>query len=110
MELPPVSVVVFGSLARGDAGPDSDVDVVFVHKSGVESTPIWLDGIAEWSDLARRLTGNEVDVVGVDEKDIGTRLRSRRPVWVDIRREGIVIFGRTLDEMQNCDSKRHPVA
>jgi predicted nucleotidyltransferase len=110
MELPPVSVVVFGSLARGDAGPDSDVDVVIVHKSGIESTPIWLDGIAEWSDLARRLTGNEVEVVEVDEKDIGTRLRSRRPVWLDIRREGIVIFGRTLDELQNRESKRRPVA
>ncbi|HVC70330.1 MAG TPA: nucleotidyltransferase domain-containing protein [Acidimicrobiales bacterium] len=110
MELPPVSVVVFGSFARGDAGPDSDVDVVIVHESGVESTPIWMDEIAAWRDLARRLTGNEVEVVEVDERDIGTRLRSRRPVWSDIRREGIVIFGRTLDDMQIRQSKTHHVA
>ncbi len=45
----PVSMVVLRSFARGDSGPDSGVDVVIVHKNGVASTPIWFEGIAEWS-------------------------------------------------------------
>jgi len=82
------------------AGPESDVDVVMVHPSGVQSTPAWSEGVEEWRHAARRLTGNEVEVVEVDERDIGIRLRSRRPVWLDIRQDGIVIFGKTLDIMR----------
>ncbi|HEY5025451.1 MAG TPA: nucleotidyltransferase domain-containing protein [Acidimicrobiales bacterium] len=110
MAIPPISIVVFGSFARGEAGPESDVDVVMVHPSGVPSTPAWTEGVEEWRRAARRLTGNEVEVVEVDERDIGTRLRSRRPVWLDIRQDGIVIFGKTLDVMRARESKIHHVA
>jgi predicted nucleotidyltransferase len=110
MGVPPVSIVVFGSFARGDAGPESDVDVVMVHQRGAEVTPLWSEGVESWRHAARRLTGNEVEVMEVDERDIGLRLRSRRPVWLDIRREGIVIFGKTLDELRAHEPKAHHVA
>jgi predicted nucleotidyltransferase len=110
MAIPPISIVVFGSFARGKAGPESDVDVVMVHPSGVQSTPAWSEGVEEWRHAARRLTGNEVEVVEVDERDIGIRLRSRRPVWLDIRQDGIVIFGKTLDIMRAREAKIHHVA
>jgi predicted nucleotidyltransferase len=110
MGVPPVSIVVFGSFARGDAGSESDVDVVMVHQRGVEVTPLWSEGVESWRHTTRRLTGNEVEVMEVDERDIGSRLRSRRPVWLDIRREGIVIFGKTLDELRAHEPKAHHVA
>ena len=46
----------------------------------------------------------------VDEFDVSLRLRSRRPVWQDIRREGIVVFGKTLQELQVNEPKAHHVA
>ena len=110
MAITPASIVVFGSFARGDAGPESDVDVVMVRPRGVESTPTWSEELEEWRHGARRLTGNEIEVVEVDERDIGSRLRSRRPVWLDIRREGIVIFGKSVDVMLSRDTKIHHVA
>jgi predicted nucleotidyltransferase len=96
----PLSIVVFGSFARGDAGPESDVDVVMVHQSGVDATTMWAEGVEEWRRVARRLTGNEVEVMEVDERVIGARLRSRRPVWRAVSREGIAIFGQTLEDLQ----------
>lgn len=110
MPAPPLSIVVFGSFARGDAGPESDIDVVMVHQSGVDASPMWAKGVEEWRRVARRLTGNEAEVMEVDERVIESRLRSRRPVWRDIAREGIAIFGRTLDELQAHDPKSHRVA
>lgn len=110
MPAPPLSIVVFGSFARGDAGPESDVDVVMVHQSGVDATPMWAEGVDEWRRVARRLTGNEVEVMEVDERVIGSRLRSRRPLWRAISKEGIVIFGQTLDDLQAHEPKSHRVA
>jgi predicted nucleotidyltransferase len=52
------SVRVFGSVARGDAGPDSDVD--FLIDVGPETTPWFPGGLV--ADL-EELLGREVDVV-----------------------------------------------
>ncbi len=110
MVIPPVSIIVFGSFARGEAGRESDVDIVMVRGSCVEASSEWSEGLDEWRRSARRLTGNEVEVMEVDEFDVSLRLRSRRPVWQDIRREGIVVFGKTLQELQVNKQKAHHVA
>jgi predicted nucleotidyltransferase len=110
MVVPPVSIIVFGSFARGEAEPESDVDVVVVRGSHVDSSSEWSEGIDEWRRRARRLSGNEVEVMEIDELDVSSRLRSRRPVWQDIRRDGVVVFGKTLEEMQSSRPKAHHVA
>ena len=110
MAIPPVSIIVFGSFARGEAGPESDVDVVVVRGIHVDSSSEWSEGIDEWRRRTRRLSGNEVEVMEIDECDVSSRLRSRRPVWQDIRRDGVVVFGKTLEEMQSSGPKAHHVA
>jgi hypothetical protein len=52
------SIRVFGSVARGEAGPDSDVD--FLIEAGPDVTPWFPGGLV--ADL-RDLLGREVDVV-----------------------------------------------
>ena len=110
MVIPPVSIIVFGSFARGEAGRESDVDIVMVRGSCIDASSEWSEGLDEWRRSARRLTGNEVEVMEVGEFDVSLRLRSRRPVWQDIRREGIVVFGKTLQELQVNEPKAHHVA
>lgn len=98
---PPVSVIVFGSFARGDATVDSDIDVVLVRPKVVdEEDRTWRQGVDAWREQTRRVSGNRVDVLEVSEEDIGGRLRSRKPLWADIRRGGIVVHGRSLDALQ----------
>jgi predicted nucleotidyltransferase len=52
------SIRVFGSVARGEAGPDSDVD--FLIEAGSDVTPWFPGGLV--ADL-RDLLGRDVDVV-----------------------------------------------
>ena len=101
LSLPPVSVVVFGSLARGEAGVESDIDVVVVRPAAVgEDSEVWRQGVEGWRQEVRRLSGNAVEVVEVGEGEIGRLLRGRRPMWKDVLRDGVVVFGAGLVELQ----------
>jgi predicted nucleotidyltransferase len=96
----PVSVIVFGSFARGDADVDSDLDAVVVRPHGVSDDDRWAQAVEDWRQFARRLTGNRVEVVDTAEDDIGRLLRSRKPLWIDIARDGVVVHGAPLNELR----------
>jgi predicted nucleotidyltransferase len=101
LEPRPVSVIVFGTLARGEAEAESELDVVVVRPVRLtEDDVAWRTAVAAWTQAAGRLTGNEVESIEVAEADIGRLLRGRRPLWVDVARDGIVAFGSGLDEMK----------
>jgi hypothetical protein len=96
----PLSVIVFGSLARGDAHAGSDIDVVVIRPPRVDDDhATWHTTLENWRQHARRLTGNPISVLHVGAADAARLLRSRRPLWSDIRQHGIVIHGRTIPEL-----------
>jgi predicted nucleotidyltransferase len=97
----PVSVVIFGSFARGDAVTASDLDVLIVRPDVVdEDDANWRRGIDGWAKSVRRLTGNRVELLEVSETEAGRRLRSRQPLWLDVQRDGIVVSGRDLASLK----------
>jgi predicted nucleotidyltransferase len=100
---PPVSVIVFGSFARREAGVDSDIDVVVVRPAGVDEDE-WSASLEAWRRDTQRLTGNVVEVLEVGADEAAVRLRSRSPVWADIRRDGRVVHGLGLDELRAAHS------
>ena len=100
---PPVSVIVFGSFARREAGVDSDIDVVVVRPAGVDEDE-WSASLEAWRRDTRRLTGNPVEVLEVGADEAAAKLRSRSPVWTDIRRDGRVVHGLGLEELQAAHS------
>jgi uncharacterized protein len=85
----PVEVIVFGSVARGDDGPDSDIDllVVFDH--------------VDRSDRRRRMTDIRgaiktfvpVDVVVADKSDMARREEIGSPMYWPAR-EGQSVYRR----------------
>jgi hypothetical protein len=96
----PVSVIVFGSFARGEADAESDIDAVFVRPVGVdESDEAWAESVEQWRTRIYRVSGNPVEVLEVGTDEIGARLSSRRPVWRDIHSDGLVVHGRSLNEL-----------
>lgn len=96
----PESVIGFGSFARGEADAESDIDVVFVRPDGVDdSDEAWADSVEQWRSRIHRVSGNPVEILEVGSEEVRARLSSRQPVWRDIRREGIVVHGRALNEL-----------
>lgn len=71
--------LLFGSYARGDATPDSDIDIIVVGKNFV---PRNIFALAE--DL-REMTGRKADVFEMREVNTGT------PFYESVMKEGIRI-------------------
>lgn len=75
---------LYGSFARGDAGPDSDVDILLVWAADAPAT-----GRAELIDQAgeriRRLTGNPVQILPVTETELGTLVDAGDPLVESLR-------------------------
>lgn len=98
--VPPVSVILFGSFTRGEAGRDRGLDVVFVRPADLdEDDDQWAGGIERWRTDVQLITGNPVEVLEVAEDVVASRLTSDRPLWRDIRRDGRVVHGAGIDEL-----------
>ena len=98
---PPVSVIVFGSFARGDADRSSDLDVLLIRPRGrAEDDAQWRAGVDRWADDMRRFTGNRIEVLEVPLEEATPKLRGRTQLWRDIQRDGIVVYGRTLKALR----------
>lgn len=96
----PVSVIAFGSLARGEADADSDIDLAVVRADDVdEDEEPWADSIDAWRRQVRALTGNEVEIVEATVTEARRKLRGRSELWRNIQREGVVVHGLAVNEL-----------
>lgn len=82
-----VHVILFGSQARGDAGPGSDIDVLVVLKGPVDPN----QELPLVSPLASRLSlEHEVVIccVYLSEEEFQNE---RSPLLLNVRREGVIV-------------------
>jgi predicted nucleotidyltransferase len=84
----PERVYLFGSAARGDAGPDSDYDIVVVVAD--DSPPSRLDEGAAYQALVG--TGAAVDVLVYRASDFYGRLPLRASLPATVIREGKLLY------------------
>jgi len=97
----PISVVVFGSFARGEAEAASDLDVLIIRPAGVgEDDEPWVSSVEAWRAAARRLAGNPVQVLELDEPEVARRLRRPTSLWADVIRDGVTVCGSPLGELR----------
>lgn len=92
-EVDPVKIILFGSRARGDAKPDSDVDVVVIESGG------FADGRSRIKEAARLfhvLADVRVckDIVVYSEEDVEYWKDSLNYVLARALREGRVLYER----------------
>lgn len=96
----PVSVIAFGSFARGEADAESDIDLAVVRADDVDDdNERWAESIDVWHRHVRALTGNEVEIVEATASEAARKLRGQSELWRSIRRDGIVVHGRALDAL-----------
>ena len=95
---PPVFAAVFGSAARYQMSPASDIDIFVVYRDGVDVEAFEYD-VMEMTAQARSWTGNEVNAFLMSESEvkmgaIPTDSNIKEPVLLDILKDGVVFAGR----------------
>lgn len=80
------AVIVFGSVARGEAKEGSDIDLAVITQSG------W-DGRVDLEDAVRKRLGNECDVLVFTVEDFTSLAATHEPVVDEILVDGIPLIG-----------------
>jgi predicted nucleotidyltransferase len=96
----PESVVVFGSVARGQATATSDVDVLVVRPDAIEpDEAVWQLQLAELSGCVHRWTGRRASVIEMSAREAGEGLAVQEPFLVEADQDGWLIAGRAVREL-----------
>ncbi len=89
-EVVPRCAAVFGSVARGQAGPDSDLDLLVIRASQVgEEDATWQGQLGSLQRSATAWTGNDARIVELGERE----LAQAEPLLAEVIEEGIALFG-----------------
>jgi hypothetical protein len=97
---PPVSVCLFGSAARGQAEPRSDVDLLVVRSDAVDQEdPRWRDGVAALARRVEILTGNPAQVVELSEGELRAAAATGQALVASLRAEARTVFGVDIREL-----------
>lgn len=93
---PPLAACLFGSAARGEAGPDSDIDLLVIHRAtnnDNESQDVWhrqVDGlmsnVAAWS-------GNQCEVLELTLDELEAAAVRKDRLASDLDADAINLFG-----------------
>lgn len=101
----PVSIIVFGSFARGEADVESDLDVIVVRPDDVdEDDDGWSDSLDEWRRRVGAVTGNRVEILEVPASEAIRKLPGRSELWRNVTRDGLVIRGSSIDALLKSGS------
>jgi len=89
----PSLAVLFGSFARGDAGRESDLDLLLVRPHGCDTDDAtWRDQVASLEAAASAWTGNDARVLEYGEAE-ARRLGRSEPVLAEAASEGVELAG-----------------
>lgn len=83
----PLQIILFGSTARGAAGPDSDIDILVVMPDGAHRRQTT-------TDIYRALLGSrlDVDVVVATVSDLAEYADTSGLVYREALREGVNLY------------------
>lgn len=105
-DVQPAHACLFGSAARGDGGPESDVDVLVVRPARVRAgNAAWQRGVDSLGADIESWTGNFAAILDVGERRLASTARLGRPIIDSLRRDGVLLAGAPLDELLGRDSR-----
>jgi predicted nucleotidyltransferase len=94
----PLSMILFGSFAKGNASADSDIDVVIVYPHSKNKTVI----SKELSEAEKKITslfGNHLSSVPLSIDEFQKKLKKKDAFINEIIRSGKVIHGKNISEL-----------
>jgi predicted nucleotidyltransferase len=99
-EVQPVHVSIFGSMARGDGGTDSDIDFFIVRPRQVDlEDEAWRQQLDGLSERVNTWTGNVASLVEVGAGELAELRRDDRPILKEIRSDAIDLAGKKAHQV-----------
>jgi len=88
------AVWLFGSTARGDAGPESSVDIVVVRPSHLDAeSGEWATQLNALAQPVHNRSGNGCEILEYAWSELADLLDARDPVSGSLRRDALVVVG-----------------
>lgn len=92
--LPAEAVWLFGSTARGQEGPGSDIDLVVLRAPAVdEDDPAWEEQLSRLTEGVHAWTGSPVDLVEHDRASLTVLVSSDDRFVDELRRDAVTVTG-----------------
>lgn len=94
----PINISVFGSNVKGTAKPDSDIDllVIIPNSKVVTDAQNVLDKVEE--TISAKF-GNQLSPIVIQEKDFKKKCKDKIPLYMEILKNNIVIYGKDIVEV-----------
>ncbi|MEX0835938.1 MAG: nucleotidyltransferase domain-containing protein [Nitriliruptor sp.] len=90
--VPAEAVILFGSAARGEMRPTSDIDLFVVRPDAVDED-VWRDQAAELAERVSAWTGNDARAVEMTPEEVRDGLHEDDGLLRSVRDEGQALFG-----------------
>jgi len=104
----PYAACLFGSAARGDAGPGSDIDILLVRDTTALSSDMiaasdadsqWEYRVAVLTDKVRQWSGNRCEVLELTTEELAGAVRRDDRLVSNLRRDAITLSGRDIRKL-----------
>jgi len=93
-----VSIVLFGSIARGEEKPASDIDLCIIAKDGADKDSVRGKAL-ELNRLTTELFGNMVSPIVLTVSEFRDGFKKDQPVVREVLRNGILLCGKSPVEI-----------
>lgn len=97
---PALHTSLFGSVARGEARPDSDIDILVIRPSGVSADkPTWAAQLANLEERVLKWTGNRLAWFETDQPGLDKATSDGEPLLNSLRVDGLHLTGLPLAQL-----------
>lgn len=108
MEPRPVHVSVFGSFARREAGPASDIDVLFVMSAVPDEG--WYEQVSRLDDQVQAWTGNRMEYLVFSDSELARVVERQEPIVDSWLTDCVTVHGPSIESLiQNSAAGAVPV-
>jgi len=102
----PASVAIFGSVARGEATVDSDLDLLIIVATGLDTeNEAWLGQIDELERQTRLWVGNPLQVTTVTLQQLASMISAGAPIVDEWERDVRTIMGKDARSLIRASRK-----
>lgn len=96
-EAPPDTVALFGSAARREATPESDVDLLVVRPDEIgPDDVVWRTKLGDLERMIEERSGNRVQLVEIDRSAFAEAVDTDQPLIGSLRSEARTLWGEDL--------------